>query len=146
MIKESYVYAALPNKTHYIFQSDGDNGKITKMVIFSNVGKRLWNLGFGDLDGFDIDDSVVSNNNDVVKVISTVTKIAYDFSENFPFRRLQIKPVDEKRRRLYNHVFRRNYEAINTHFLIIGINGHKRETYSPENYYQHFEINRKLEQ
>ena len=83
MIKEAYFYIGLPNKTHYVFQSEGDNGKITKMVVFTNLGKRLWNLGFGDLDGFDIDDSVISNNNDIVKVIGTVTKIAYEFSERF---------------------------------------------------------------
>ena len=70
---------------------------------------------------------------------------AYEFSEKFPFRRIQIKPVDEKRRKLYNHVFRRNYEVINVHFQIVGINGRKRENYSPNNYYQRFEINRKFE-
>ena len=102
MIKESYVYIDVKNKTHYVFQSEGQSGKILKAVVFTNLGERLWNLGFGDLQNGDIDNAIVSNNHDLVKVIGTVAKIAYEFSNNFPLRRILINPVDEKRKRLYN--------------------------------------------
>ena len=148
MVKDAYLYTGLKRKTRYFFVSEGENKRIVKMVVFTPLGKKLWNLGFGDLQyhGY-IDDSVVSNNDDLIKVISTVAKITYEFSEKYPLRHLQIKPVDEKRRRLYNHVFRRNYDIIYANFEITGINnlnGIIREHYSPEETYNSFELKRRL--
>ena len=144
MVKDAYLYTGLNRKTRYFFISEGENKRIVKTVVFSPLGNRLWNLGFGDLQysGY-IDDSVVSNNDDLIKVISTVAKIAYEFSDKYPLRRIQIKPVDEKRKRLYNHVFRRHYDTIDANFDIIGINEQERETYSPKKNYDIFELNRK---
>jgi hypothetical protein len=105
---------------------------------------RFWNLGFGDLQGVHINDSVVSNNHDIVKLIGTVAKIAYDFSDKFPKRGIEITPVDEKRKRLYNHVFRRHYEVINLNFHIICIHNAVAENYSPEKNYDKFRLKRKF--
>ena len=69
---------------------------------------------------------------------------AYEFSDKYPLRRIQIKPVDEKRKRLYNHVFRRHYATINANFDIIGTYESKKETYSPKKNYDTFELNRKI--
>ena len=145
MVKDAYLYTGLKRKTRYFFVSEGENKRIVKMVVFTPLGKKLWNLGFGDLqyNGY-IDDSVVSNNDDLIKVISTVAKITYEFSEKYPLRRIQIKPVDEKRKRLYNHVFRRHYATINANFDIIGTYESKKETYSPKKNYDTFELNRKI--
>ena len=144
-VKDAYLYTGLNRKTRYFFISEGENKRIVKTVVFSPLGNRLWNLGFGDLQysGY-IDDSVVSNNDDLIKVISTVAKIAYEFSDKYPLRRIQIKPVDEKRKGLYNHVFRRHYDTIDANFDIIGINEQERETYSPKKNYDIFELNRKI--
>ena len=148
MVKEAYEYKSVNRKTVYVFVSEGQNKRVPKMVTFSPLGNKLWNLGFGDWqsDG-SIDDSVISNNHDLIKVISTVAKIRYEFSEKYPLRTLQIKPVDEKRKRLYNHVFRRNYNIINANFEITGINslnGIIKEQYSPEKTYNSFELKRRL--
>ena len=145
MVKEAYSYKDLHKKIVYFFESESQNKKIPKMVIFSNEGRGLWNLGFGDLqpDG-NIDDSVISNNDDLIKVISTVAKITYDFFGTYPLRRILIKPVDEKRKRLYNHVFRRHYDTISADFDIMGIVGRKKENYSPKKNYDKFVLNRKI--
>ena len=79
-----------------------------------------------------------------MKVISTVAKITYAFSNTYPLRRIKIEPVDEKRKKLYNHVFRRHYETINADFDIIGQINEKRERYSPQKFYDSFELNRKV--
>jgi hypothetical protein len=144
MNKEAYNYIAFANKTYYYFESEGKQGKIPKVIIFTYLGKNYWNLAFGDWREGDIDDAVISNNHDIVKVFGTIAKVVYAFSDEFPTQHIRIKPVDEKRRRLYNTIFRRNYEVINLTFHIIGINKRKKEIYSPEKFYEYFELKRKF--
>jgi hypothetical protein len=144
MITESYHYLALGSNLYYYFQSEGKQGKIGKVVTFSRLQNKFWNLGFGDLQGKDINDSVVSNNHDIVKLIGTVAQIAYDFSDKYPKRGIEITPVDEKRKNLYNHVFRRHYEVINAKFHIIGLNNSIAEEYSPEKKYEVFRLKRRF--
>ncbi len=145
MITESYDYIALGNKPYYYFQSEGEQGKIIKIVTFSRLNNKYWNLGFGDLQGNKINGTIVSNNHDIVKLIGTVAKIAYEFSDKFPKRGLEVNPIDEKRRRLYNHVFRRNYTVINADFHIIGVNNvGDEEAYLPTKNYHLFRLKRKL--
>ena len=135
MIGKSYDYIPFGNETYqyyYYFESEGDQGKIPKIVTFTLLPNGFWNLGFGDLQNGKVNDSVISNNYDIVKLIGTVAKIAYEFSDEFPRRGLEISPVDEKRKSLYNHVFRRHYETIHDKFLIIGISNNEEELYSPK--------------
>jgi hypothetical protein len=144
MITESYEYTDFEDSTHYLFASEGQKGTIIKVVIFTFVEDNFWNLGFGDLNKGQIDGSVVSNNYDIVKLIGTIAKIAYEFSDKFPSRGIRIQPVDEKRKNLYNHVFRRHYTIINTTFYVSGyVNGQK-EVYSPEKTYDIFELKRRF--
>ncbi len=146
MIKESYDYIAFENKTYFYFESTGNQGIIRKVIVFTHREKNLWNLAFGDLGKGEIDDSIVSNNHDIVKIISTIAKVVYEFSDKFPSREIFIHPVDEKRKKLYNHVFRRNYEAINLKFHIIGTVNNKEEDYSTEKFYDIFKLKRKFVQ
>ena len=147
MITKSYDFLTSPDNVAYFFISEGEQGKIPKMIFIESFGEGsdTYNLGFGDLrrDG-KIDDSIVSNNHDIVKIIGTIAKVVYQYSNIYPLRRIRIEPVDEKRKRLYNHVFRRNYEDINAIFDITGIANNNKETYSPDKNYDIFELKRKF--
>ena len=84
MITETYQYLFTNGKTQFVFQSEGIQGNIIKIVQFSILNNGKWNLGFGDFKAGLIDDKVLSNNHDVVRVISTVAKITIDFFEKYP--------------------------------------------------------------
>ncbi len=100
-----------------------------------------WNFGFGDLtEDFRVDDKIISNNQDVFKVISTVAKIAYAFIEVYPDRTLSIVPVDEKRKILYNRVFQRHFEEIDKQFEVIGTINEYDEPYRKEQMYDEFTL------
>ena len=146
MIKESYNCFEFNNKTEFFFASEGTQGKILKGIVFTYIGNNLWNLAFGDVNNGDIDDSVISNNHDIIKLINTIAKVVYDFSNEYPLRHIIIQPVDEKRKKLYNHVFRRNQDDINFTFNIIGVIGGIEEVYSPEKFYDKFKLKRKFVQ
>jgi hypothetical protein len=144
MITESYNYININDKVEYLFASRGEQGRIAKLVSFTHEKDDLWNLAFGDLINGQLNDSIISNNHDIVKIIGTVAKITYEFSTEFPLRQIRIKPVDDKRKKLYNHVFRRHYTFIKNTFQIVGSFEENKEAYSPEKTYDFFELKRRF--
>jgi methyltransferase-like protein len=140
MIEETYPYVPIGDTLFFGFISTGINGEIFKVVMFTPTRNGKWNLGFGDWKNSDIDDKVMTNNQDVVKVIGTVAKITYSFFEKYPNACIIVKPVDEKRKKLYNIVFQRHYEVITTDFQIFAIKGRRKEIYSPKKMYDRFEL------
>jgi hypothetical protein len=140
MIKDIYPYFHIKDNRIYTFFSEGVKGKIQKVIIFTLEKDGKWNLAFGDWENNDVDDKVMTNNQDVVKVIGTVAKVTYEFFDNYPDAIIVIKPVDEKRKKLYNIVFQRHYNALKEEFHILGINNDVEEVYSPEKMYDSFEL------
>ncbi len=140
MIGESYDYLSFNNKTQFFFKSIGSKGLVVKVVVFNRVEGNRWNVGFGDLRDGIIDDTSFTNNNDVRKVISTVTKAIYDFSKTHPERTIAIAPVDERRSGFYNAVFRKHFSEASEAFDVFGIIQGNRENYLPEKEYDSFEL------
>jgi hypothetical protein len=145
MITDSYEFLTTARKTRYIFESEGNQGKIIKIVIFTPLEKGEWNLGFGDLREGIIDDSIVSNNQDVFMVMKTIAKIIFVFFQEYPNSIIVIKPVDEKRKRLYNAIFQRHFKDIDPDFNIIGLLENKKNSYSSQINYDSFEISLKFD-
>lgn len=145
MIKETYTFLPSKRKTWFAFQSEGVKGKIVKIVQFSLVNDGKWNLGFGDWNKGTVDDHVLTNNQDTMKVIRTIAKIVLDFFTEYPQITLVIEPVDEKRKRFYNLIFQRHYDDMKSQFNIIGLIEKRAEIYSPQKFYDSFEIFRKFE-
>jgi hypothetical protein len=140
-------YSTMPNAdaTAYYFDSIGKQGTIRKKVTFFLIFENTWNLGFGDADGDDdFDDMVVSNNYDVRKIMQTLANIIHEFTEEHPLRRVYIRPVDEKRKLLYNAVFHRKHLEVQTSFELFGRFGNKIEAYKPEKTYDAFLIQRRI--
>ena len=140
MIEQPYPYFEIRAPTHYFFESIGEKGSVYKIVEFTLQHNGNWNLGFGDLLEGQISDTVVTNNQDVRKVIGTVARIAIEFLLQFPDRIIEIEPVDEKRRKLYNRVFQRYFDEINPLFKVWGTLQAKEEPYVPTKNYDKFRI------
>ncbi len=140
MLGETYDIQSLPENGIYLFTSEGPKGRIRKIVLFQNIGENRFNLAFGDIDTGRIDDAVVSDNLDFVKVLSTVAKCAYDFLEHHPGSILQIRPVDKRRKMLYNAIIRRHYQFLSEQFDVFGEAQGLLEVYSPEKTYEKFEL------
>ncbi len=144
MIKDAYPYFPITDNLFYGFFSVGVKGKIPKAIIFTfEKRKKKWNLAFGDWKNNDIDDQVMTNNQDVVKVIGTVAKVTYQFFDDYPDAVLVIEPVDEKRKKLYNIVFQRHFETIQQDFKIEGFIKKRKQNYSPQRTYEKFELSLK---
>lgn len=140
MIDNPYLFFVSRKSTWFVFESEGVLGKIPKLVAFEPDQENRWNVGFGDLKRGVADDRAISNNGDIARVLNTVAKIIREFFAEHPNAILQIKPVDEKRKRLYNLIFQRHLEAVSLEFQIKGLREGAFEAYSPYEFYDSFEI------
>ena len=143
MIQESYPLIADENREVFAFESIGSRGCIAKIIVFDLVAGDIWNLGFGDRNNGNWDDEVISNNGDLVRVISTVAQAALQFSERWPERRILINPVDEKRKRLYNTIFKRRHHEIIQIFEVTGLTSQGMRPYEPDIFSHLFLLTRK---
>lgn len=79
MITDTYPYLNIKDNLVFGFLSEGVNGVIYKIIIFTLTKEGKWNLAFGDWQNNNLNDKVMTNNQDVVKVIGTVAQVTYDF-------------------------------------------------------------------
>ncbi len=120
IIGETYETFSSDDFTHHLFLSEGPNGKIYKMVIFTLMENGFYNLGFGDVLDGKINDKAFSNNQDLVKVMNTIGELVYEFTRRFPSRVVYVEPVDAKRSFLYHAIFKRKLEQITPVFSVEG--------------------------
>jgi len=109
----------------YWFYSEGPKGKILKSVQFQHMpeyGRNFFNLAFGDFDKSTdrINDQVVSNNGDHVKVLYTVADIVHDFVNFWPDAIIQIEGSTPSRTRLYQMGMSSFWLEISKEFEILG--------------------------
>ncbi len=87
MIDNRYQFESSPDLMTFEFDSVGPKGTVTKVVHYTGINvKGFYNLGFGDKDpqsGY-ISDLSVTNNSDSRKVLATVARTLYLFTERYP--------------------------------------------------------------
>ncbi len=127
----------------YAFASIGPQGVIVKFVMYTWMYDNVYNLGFGDFEQGQVDDAVVSNNEDLVKIMNTIASTLYAFTEHYPGSKVFIEPVDRKRSNLYHHIFRRRIEEIQPLFIVKGLTADGWKDYLPSNRYLAFELERR---
>ena len=124
----------------YMFKSVGTQGVVNKMIVFQKIAGTRYNLSFGDFKGGRIDDEVITNNGDLVKVISTVAQSVYLFFEHYPDASIEIEGVDDKRKRLYNTIFQRRRTEIDVYFEVKGWSDGEFIVMQEEYFYEKFII------
>ena len=110
------------------FVSEGPKGRIVKEIQYIKMNApNAYNLAFGDKNtpDEDIDDTVVSNNKDVQKVLATVAATVLMFTEQHPEAWIFAEGGSPSRTRLYRMTVSNNLEMIEKVFVVIGyLNGH----------------------
>ena len=119
-----YPLASSKKLTTFEFISDGEKGLINKIVKYqpTNLKGIYNNLAFGDKNGStgEIDDTVISNNGDSEKVLSTVIATLYAFTDKYPNVWIYATGSTKARTRLYRMGITRYLEEANTDFEILG--------------------------
>ncbi len=119
-----YLYKSEEEFKVYSFYSEGIKGLIKKMIVFSFTGEsNIYNLGFGDYNSETktIDDEVITNNGDSLKVLATVASTVYAFTEKYPDALVFATGSNNFRTRLYRMGITNNLEEIKVDFEVFGL-------------------------
>lgn len=123
---EKYKLEEYPNKTTFEFTSEGPKGSILKGVYYSKIKlkgvKNLYNLAFGDKDKYSgqIDDKVITDNQDREKVLSTVANTLIIFTTHYPKAQIYFEGSNDARTRLYQMAISKYFDELSEMFNIEG--------------------------
>jgi hypothetical protein len=106
--------------TTFSFISDGNLGKIEKSIKYDEMQGGIYNLGFGDKHPItgEIDNTIVTNNGDMTKILATVAASIYFFTEKNPNVWIYITGSSESRIRLYRMAINKHHKEIFRDFLV----------------------------
>ncbi|MCA0366333.1 MAG: hypothetical protein LCH67_20010 [Bacteroidetes bacterium] len=141
-----YNFESSPDGLRFEFDSISDRKKIRKVVEFTPLPQNpeIFNLGFGDMktDGT-IDDLIVSNNQDMEKVLATIIQIIFEFFKTRTGKIILILRSTASRSRLYQIVIAKNITEMNDILLVKGIRNGEVEDFVSEVNYEGFFIKMK---
>lgn len=143
---EQYPVISTSSHLYYKFYSIGPKGIIKKFVQFKQIGINLYNLSIGDWNerkGI-IDDSVISNNLDTLKVLNTVAHTVILFIDHFPKAEVLIIGSTNARTRLYQMSISRNIIEIQKFFDFKGFKNRNWEEFRIGTNYDAFRIKNKI--
>lgn len=119
-----YQYSSDKDLHIFVFVSVGRKGRINKMVQYTEMSvEGFYNLAFGDFNEEigDIDDTVITNNGDSLKVLSTVASTVYAFTGKYHDTKIFATGSSESRTRLYRMGISNNLEELKEDFLVYGL-------------------------
>jgi hypothetical protein len=143
---ERYELEAERSLMVFEFTSEGPKGRIRKLVQFSRTDlKGLYNLAFGDKDLItgEIDDNVVSDNNDSEKVLATVVAAVYKFTGKYPGVWIYATGSTKARTRLYRMGLTKYLPEIEEDFDLYGQKQEEWENFKKGVEYEAFLVQRK---
>jgi len=141
-------YQLRAEKSMLVFEfiSEGPKGQILKLVKFSETNlKGFFNLSFGDKDKNtgEINDKVISNNNDSEKVFATVVATLYAFTDKYPDAYVLATGSTKARTRLYRMGITKYFDEIQKDYHIYGLRNDEWENFEKEIEYDAFLAKRK---
>jgi hypothetical protein len=123
---EKYELEIDQTQTIFHFVSEGPKGRILKNVYFTKMKvkgfRNIYNLAFGDkIEGLDdIDDRIVTGNQDREKILATVANTVMIFTKLNPKVRVFIVGSNPARTRLYQMAISKYFDELSETFEIKG--------------------------
>ena len=119
-----YEYSTNDDLHFYEFLSKGTKGEVKKVVEYSKMNvDNFYNLAFGDYNDEEgqINDQIVTNNGDSLKVLATVASTVYAFTGKYPEAWIFATGSTEVRTRLYRMGITNNLVEIQEDFEVFGL-------------------------
>jgi hypothetical protein len=146
MAEPSYPFRKYKRELLFEFESVSEAKVISKIIAYELVDEeeKIYNLSLVDKaeDG-SISDMVVSNNNDMEKVLSTVIQTLPIFFEEFEGSKIFFRGSTPARTRLYKIVISKYFQLFEQDYLIYGFLNRESEPFVKEKNYEAFLISKK---
>lgn len=146
MLDNRYHIDSSPDFLDFEFISIGPKGAIIKVVRYREINvKGIYNLGFGDkkpVTGY-INDLTVTNNSDSQKVLATVARTLYMFTDHYPGAIVIASGSTTARTRLYRMGITNNLTAVEQDFSVLGLTDMGWEPFRKHITYHAFSVRRK---
>lgn len=145
---DRYELKAGQNLFTFEFLSEGRKGRIIKIIQFQLMNHPgLYNLSFGDRDPKSgvMDDSLITDNGDTEKVLSTVVAAVYAFADQHPEAWIYATGSTKVRTRLYRMGINKYFDIVETDFDIMGEYQNEWEWYEKGKNYEAFAVKRKID-
>ena len=142
-----YPLASSDKMMTFEFISEGPKGLIYKLVRFQPTNlKGVYNLAFGDKDltTGDIDDTIISNNDDSEKVLATVVATVYAFTDKYPDTWIYATGSTKSRTRLYRMGIAKYFSEVSEDFEVLGERINDWEAFEKDVEYESFLVRRKM--
>jgi hypothetical protein len=120
---EKYEIESSSTYLRFEFFSKGPKGKIKKQVEFEQFEPNsiFFNIGFGDVDKHgNINDLVITGNDDSQKVLATVALSIFKFFERYPNASVFATGSSKSRTRLYRIGISNNWKEIEQNYEVYG--------------------------
>ena len=146
MLTEKYEIEASQSFLKYEFHSLGPKGKIKKQIEFKPfpTNPLVFNIGFGDVDSKgNINDIIVSDNNDSQKVLATVALAALSFFTKHKNCFIYAIGSTKSRTRLYQIGLSKNLDLIEVDFEVFGFLNQKWLKFEKNMNYDAFLVSKK---
>ncbi|MDR6807574.1 hypothetical protein J2Y45_004774 [Dyadobacter sp. BE34] len=148
MNQEKYDLSIEEDCHMFRFISEGPQGRIEKVIAFkpiSGVEGCFYNLSFGDWDELtqSLDDSVVTNNLDTIKVLATIAQAVDSFFLVKPEAVIFASGSSSARNRLYQMNIQKYLPEIKKRFFIRGRRNKKWQPFKKGVNYDAFTLFRK---
>lgn len=143
---DRYSVVASNSSFVYEFVSEGKNGNVAKIIIYSKIHQNFYNLGFGDKNESTgkINDKIATNNGDRDKVLATVASTLYLFTDRFPNALVGATGSTKTRTRLYKISISKYLNLIRSDFDVFGLTlKNEWEPFESKNEYSAFFVKRK---
>jgi hypothetical protein len=116
-----YPFLVSENQLTFAFESVSPERVIIKQVLYDQINDIYYNLALVDVmpDGRLADD-VVSDNQDLPKVIATVLQTMFVFFDEYPDKLIYFQGSDAVRTRFYRIIIDRELNKVRELFLIYG--------------------------
>jgi hypothetical protein len=144
-------YSIISSDDHkfYEFYSEGPNGKIKKVVVFSKpMGRQenIFNLAFGDWNEKQkrLNDRAISNNKDRQKILATVASTVLEFINYYPDAIVYAEGSTLSRTRLYQIGISAYLSEINKWLIVYGFRFGDWEIFQPGRNYEAFAVKIKM--
>jgi hypothetical protein len=146
MKQPKYQLKAEKDLTIFEFVSEGTKGRIPKLIVFTETNlKDFYNLAFGDKDEEtrQLNDRIVSNNNDTEKVLATVVSAIYAFTDKYPEAWVYATGSTTVRTRLYRMGINKYLNEVLNDFHVYGELGDEWLSFENETNFDGFVVKRK---